>query len=166
MIIISTISLTGVIFYVVNVIVFSFIGFVAYYFIGKENIFFIDKKIILIAFFAAVVQIFVNVIIAIFVGFGRSPYLSSNLSIIYNIFYFSSNLFCIEFLRVFLLNNLSIKRKLSKIIIVTLIISFVSLPFLKLEFLNTPFKITEFLGSEFLPGISQSVISTFFAFLG
>jgi signal peptidase len=164
--ILNYLSLLGFFNYTFSIVFFTLIGLIGYYLIRKFNFIIVDKRIILVSVVSGVVQILISVFIAFFTGFGGSPYVTSALGIINNILFFTTNLFGFELLRSFILLNLSIKNKLTLIVVTAVVITFASLSLPQIIALNSPLSVFDYIGSNVLPSLSQNGLATLLAFTG
>ena len=164
--IINLLTLSGFFSYAFSVLFYTLIGISGYYIIKKYNMLIVDRRIILISIISGSLQIIVSIFLAFFTGFGTSPYLSSWLSVVNNLLFFSTNIFGVELLRYFILKNLQIRNKINLIIFVSIIITLVSVPLLKITSIDTPLAAFTYIGSQLLPSLSQNGLSTLLAITG
>ncbi len=99
-------------------------------------------------------------------GFGRSPYSFTPAGILLNIFYVGFMLGGMELSRAYLINSLARRRASLYLALGSLLFAFFNLPLNKLPAIKTGLELTKFTGSIFLPALAESVLASYFAYLG
>jgi len=119
-----------------------------------------------VAFLSAAALILALYAAGLLDGLGRSPYDHSFRGILINIFYLGSMIIGMEISRAWLINYLFKKRPVLGIGLVTLIFTMFAFSPGRLLGFETMLDGAEFAGNTFLPAFSESMLTTYLAFLG
>lgn len=119
-----------------------------------------------LAFICAGFHILFLFICGVILGFGKSPYSSTMAGIITNIVFVGSSLAGMELSRAWLINYLSGRRPYLAVIVIGFFYTLLNLPPGKIMNLGSWLELTKFIGSFLFPTLSESVLTSYFAFLG
>lgn len=124
------------------------------------------RFVIKLAIGAAIINFLFMMVGGMITGLGRSPYAFGLITSTVDLIYISSFVLGIEAARSYLVNSYQGKRSYIIIVLVSFFLLFTELS--PGEFLNFSdgFGFVRFLGSEFFPAFAQSILTTYFAFLG
>ncbi|MCT4607111.1 MAG: signal peptidase I [Marinisporobacter sp.] len=118
------------------------------------------------AFNFAVIYIMVSVVAGMIDGFGKSPYSHSPIGIITNIIFIGSMLVGREFIRSFIVNNLTKDEKYLIFILVALFMTITNISLNRFTHLNGKVEIVKFIAQYFAPEFSQNLLVTYLVYLG
>lgn len=115
----------------------------------------------------AVAQIATLVFTGIILGFGKSPYSFTPLSLILNITFFMSTLLGMELSRAYMVKTYCGHKPTLALGFIALLYATISVPlsrFMILD-LNSPLELTEFSASTYLPALAESLLASYLALL-
>ena len=132
---------------------------------GKGHLVF-TKKLLRIGLLVGAFQVSVFVIAGLFLGFGNSPYASSLVGMLTNLFIVGSLLVGMEFSRAYLMSVLGKKRLMLTLGFLAVLFALVLIPPARFTSLNNVEDAMQLTGRFILPDMSESLLATFLAFLG
>lgn len=124
------------------------------------------RLIIFWAFNLSLIYIFITFFAGIVAGFGKSPYDHSPRGIIINIVFVGTFIIGREFIRSFLINNLTKKENYLIFIGIAFLMTVANYPIYKYMELNSLQRSIKFLAEYFLPELSHSIFASYLVFLG
>ncbi|MGI6605862.1 MAG: signal peptidase I [Peptococcia bacterium] len=115
---------------------------------------------------AAVINILFMMVGGMITGLGKSPYAVGLVTSTINFIYISCFVLGLEATRSFLVNSYKGKRAYLTIALVSFFYLFTEISLGEILNFSNGLEFVRFFGSEFLPALAQSILTTYFAFLG
>jgi signal peptidase len=114
----------------------------------------------------AVTQIVTLVFAGIILGFGKSPYSFTPLSLVLNITFFMSTLLGIELSRAYIIKTCCQRKPTLALGLIALFYATITISLSRFLFLDlSPLGLAEFSASVFLPALAESLFATYLTFL-
>ena len=124
------------------------------------------KQYLWIALLVGSFQVAAQVVAGMFVGFGNSPYASTINGMLSNLAYISCMLLGMEFSRSYLVSVLNRRGLAIGILVLIVVYAFIMIPPARLGVLGETDDTMRFVGRFMVPNLSESLLTTFLAFLG
>jgi signal peptidase len=124
------------------------------------------RFLIKLAVGAAIIQLLLMMVGGMITGLGRSPYAFGPITSTINLIYIGSFVLALEAARSFLVNSYQGKRVPVNLVLVSFFLLFTELSPGGFWNFSDRLELVQFLGSEFLPAFAQSILTSYFAFLG
>lgn len=124
-----------------------------------------NKRIVLMALLVAVFQVFILLDVGLINRFGKSPMSFTPAGIAVNLMLVSSSLLGAELSRGYLAKNLSRRRPVLTLSVITLLYTFTNVSVFSLLDFESPLIYSKFMGEVLLPTLASNLLATYLAIL-
>jgi len=124
----------------------------------------LKNKLITLAAVTAFVQVAASVFSGLYYGFGDSPYSFTATSICQNLIYVTTALLGMELSRAWLINRLSKHNITLKIIFISILYTFISIPLTRITGTSVDLETMQWMNSTFFPAFAESMLASYLVY--